>query len=229
MHYFIDGYNLMFRILRAGDNLQQQRESIIHDLGRKIRAVGLDATLVFDAQYQSEESSRSHIKELEIYFTDQGESADDFILKQLRLDKNPQRQIVVTSDKKLAWLARRKGAQTETVEDFLRQLNNRFKNRLLRSKSPSLKEKPATPPKKELPAPATKSSPDECSDYYLTQFEAQYQEWLKQQPEKKIEKVKNKKSSQKPRKAKREEGLTDEERWMNAFERDLNNDKFLLP
>ena len=36
MHYFIDGYNLLFRILRAGDNLQKQREEIIQDLEIKI-------------------------------------------------------------------------------------------------------------------------------------------------------------------------------------------------
>ena len=171
MHYYIDGYNLMFRVLRAGDNLQQQRESIIKDLSQKIQSVGLNATLVFDAQYQSSESVRSHIKDLEIYFTDHGESADDFILKQIRLDKYPQHHIVVTSDKKLAWLARIKGSQTESVEDFFKQLNNRYKNKLQRKKLPSLQEKDPPITQKKITAPATSTdTPEQCLDYYLARI-----------------------------------------------------------
>lgn len=223
MHYYIDGYNLMFRVLRAGDNLQQQRESIIQDLSRKIQSVGLNATLVFDAQYQSGESVRSHIKNLEIYFTDQGESADEFILKQLRLDKHPQNHIVVTSDKKLAWLARRKGSQTESVEDFLKQLNNRYKNKLQRKTAPVIPKK-HPPLLKKITSITVNTTPEECIDYYLDQFESRFQATVKQLPEKKTEKVKTRKKSQKPRKGVRKEGVSDKERWLQAFERDPEQD-----
>ena len=44
-------------------------------------------------------------------------------------------------------------------------------------------------------------------------------------PEKKTEKAKTRKKSQKPRKAIREEGLSNDEKWLKAFERDLEKDQ----
>lgn len=223
MHYFIDGYNLMFRILRAGDDLQLQRESIIRDLNRKIEVVGLDVTIVFDAQYQSGESSRSHLQHLEICFTSQGETADELILRQLQHDKNPRQQTIVTSDKKLAWLARRRGAQTETVEDFLKSLNNRVKNKLKRSKLTPPPD--IIPPIKKITPPSTqKSSTEECFEYYLEQFEISFQKMAESQAIKKVE-IESPKKRKKPKTKKiQDEGLSNMERWMKAFERKLDID-----
>lgn len=225
MHYFIDGYNLMFRVLRAGDDLQMQRESIIRDLNRKIQVVGLDVTIVFDAQYQKGESSRSHVQHLEILFTAQGETADECILHMLKRVKNPREQTVVTSDKKLAWLARRRGAHTETVEDFLKILNKRYQNKLKRPQVPLVQETIIpSPPKKTIPILTQKALPEECFEYYLEKFESNFQEIPQSQPAKKSEQP-QKKKSQKPKKANPEKGLSDRDRWMKAFERSLSDDE----
>lgn len=224
MHYFIDGYNLMFRILRAGDDLQMQRASIILDLNRKIQVVGLDVTIVFDAQYQSGESTRSHLKHLEIYFTNQGETADELILQKLQHEKNPRQQTIVTSDKKLAWLARRRGALTETVEDFLKSLNNRCKNKLKNSPSTSARAI-LPPPKKVIPVSTKKPSPEECFEYYLEEFEANFQEMAKMQPVKELKSPPKKKKKAKTKELKQDEGLSNMERWVKAFERNLEDDE----
>jgi predicted RNA-binding protein with PIN domain len=211
MHYYIDGYNLMFRILRAGDDLQAQRQRIIHDLNEKVQKLGLNVTIVFDAHYQYGESSRSHYNALEIMFTAQGETADEFILNELKASLNPREETVVTSDKELAWSARRRAAKTETVEQFMDWLTKRYRNK--QSQIMPREEKPQTLPKK---APksfrAQPISPEEYFNYYLNTFESHFFELMK---EEQTETPKKKKKAQEPK------TLSDMERWQREFEKRL--------
>ena len=135
MHYYIDGYNLLFRITNAGENLQEPRQRIIQDLGKKIIVLNISATLVFDSQYEASPRSFTQIKNFEIHFTDHGETADEYIIEDLKKLADPEKTIVVTSDKKLAWQARRHLAKTESVEEFIGWLNKRYKNRLKKLKT----------------------------------------------------------------------------------------------
>lgn len=201
MHYYIDGYNLMFRVLRAGDDLQKQREKIIKDLQAKIQLLALNATLVFDAHYQENEAQRFHIHPLEILFTAKGETADEAILRLLKAAPKPEQCTVVTSDKRLAWAARRRSAKTESVEEFLEWLNKRFHNKLRRLKQaketsppPQLKKQKA----RQEREPGT--SVEESFDYYLEIFE---RELGKQKP------------------IKKDDALSDMARWLKAFEKEL--------
>jgi hypothetical protein len=111
MRYLIDGYNLMFRFIKAGSDIQSQRESLIKDLNVKIETIHLDAILIFDAQYQMGEGSRSHIKDLEILFTTYGQTADEFILQKIKNDPTPNQITVVTSDKKTSLVIKAKRCQ----------------------------------------------------------------------------------------------------------------------
>lgn len=233
MHYYIDGYNLMFRVLRAGDELQVRREKIIHDLNQKVQFLELDATLVFDAHYHYGEASRTHFNHLEILFTSEGESADELILHELKSERIPGEHTVVTSDKKLAWLARRKHAKTESVEEFLDWVNRRYKNKIRRIKNPkeSLKEQElkiieklkSSEPPKPPGKPASASTPAECFDYYLDAFEKRVlEQWTEVQPD-----INVVQETLKPRKLKKhttkdeDEHLSDMQRWLKAFEKEL--------
>ena len=152
MHYFIDGYNLMFRRLKAGTDLQSQRAYIIKELDESASLLELDLTIVFDAQYQYGMGSRSHFHSLEICFTDGGETADEYILKALKRVAKPQQETVVTSDKKLAASVRRRAAKTETVEQFMSWLAKRHQNkerRLKENHSQPIIIQTALSPKKE--------------------------------------------------------------------------------
>lgn len=240
MHYYIDGYNLLFRLLRADDDLQTKREEIIKELEIKINRLEIDATLVFDAQYQQADRSRSHVNRLEICFTSIGETADDYILQSLKEDpKSCSQQTVVTSDKKLAWLARRSHAKTESVEEFILWLNRRYKNKISKIKkgpksiSSISFQKNATPKTKTPPTtnavPGSLSSPEECFDFYLSLFENEYLAILKQQEENK----EKKKSLSKPQRKKQTKPainadskfISNEKRWQHAFERYLQQDE----
>lgn len=222
MHYYIDGYNLMFRVLRAGDDLAVQREQVIEELYRKVSFIGLDVTIVFDSQYNPSESTRSNLRAMAIHFTDHAETADDYILSELKTESEPFNHTVVTSDKKLAYLARLRAAKTESVEEFMALLNKRYKNKLRQKKNPIIKTEPKPPPKPKDP---TADDPAEsCFDFYLRQFESEFDDILKKEPPPKpIKEVKVKKKSKKPKKGK-PDGESILEKWTKAFERDLSKD-----
>lgn len=222
--------------MRAGDDLQKQRQDIIQDLETKINFLELDVTLVFDAQYQDTESSRSHVDRLEIFFTAVGETADEFILQALKEESRPNQQTVVTSDKKLAWLSRRLFAKTESVEEFISWLNRRYKNKLSerrkkaklsRSLPKSISTLKSEAKAKISPPPDIQASADECFSFYLDQFEKEFLFIV----EKKAQAKENKKSST-PRQKKKskkspkphENALSNELRWQKAFERNLEGD-----
>src|ERR1700722_8106526 len=137
MHYYIDGYNLLFRAAGGAStsrDFKSQRESMVHSLNVKIASLKLDVTIVFDSQYFEGEGSRSHYKHLEICFTPLGMTADEYILEQLKFCRSPQHEIVVTSDRDLAYKARNLSASTESVDEFLGWLNKRYKKKGIAAK-----------------------------------------------------------------------------------------------
>lgn len=228
MHYFIDGYNLMFRVIRAGNDLQLQREAIIHDLNRKIKCLNLHVTLIFDAQYQTGESSRHHYQNLEIRFTEHGETADDFILKELKHQKNPQHVTVITSDKRLAWSVRRRHAKTESVEEFLSWLNRRYKNKKKPALKPTQQRECLKPRADPVHPPHQLSTTEECFEYYLEQFESTFQLLTTQAKQAKAmmksNPSKKRRNSKPSKKNSDEDGLSTTERWLKAFEREISPD-----
>ena len=222
MHYFIDGYNLIFRMMRPVDKLQVNREFVIKDLNKKIKTIDLDVTLVFDSQYQHGEESRSHFNHLEIVFTAQGETADDFILSELKRAKEPSQHIVVTSDKRLALRARHY-AKTEDVKEFVAWLDKRYQNKLREQKPNTEKQevKAKTKPASSSPRkPAADVKTEECFEYYLMHFEQSLASILQQKKENK-EKTAKKPSTKKRLARKKEDeknSISDMERWLKIFE-----------
>lgn len=205
MHYIIDGYNMMFRVLNADDDLQVKREQILKDLSIKIHYLGIKVSFVFDGQ----EAQKIFFHDLPVYFSSIRQTADEYILEMLKMEQEPSQTTVVTSDKKLAWLTRRAKAKTESVEDFLTWLNKRFRNKIRRKKLPQKEFKPLKKKKPELT-----SMPEECFDYYLEIFESRSGE-IPVPPETK-KKEKKLKTKEKP--------LSDMERWQKAFEKKITEE-----
>lgn len=214
MHYFIDGYNLMFRLSMMKETLQAEREQFIADLYAKIQVARLDVTIVFDAQYSEGLGSRSHLDCLEICFTDEGETADDYIINELGSTPNPREEIVVTSDNNLAWRARRMHAKTEQVEEFMRWLDHRYRKK--KKDLPNdyvIKEPPKIQLPEEVTPPQTQEELKASESYYLKAFEKKFKEL---EPKRNLPYPKNK--SSKPK----EEIESDTERWQRLFETRLN-------
>lgn len=236
MHYFIDGYNMLFRIIHGDGNLQSQRETFILDLNKKISVLKLDVSIVFDATCQIGERSRSHYDSLEILYTGEGETADEYILDELKNTLDAQQQTIVTSDKKLAWLARLRGAHTEAVEEFISRLNRIYRNKLKQNRfDQARKSSPKvlnSPPKKESEVliPPLNSPLESCIDYYTQTFEAEYQQILKEEKKEKLNKKKKEPENKLTKKARhlrdpfqppqpsQKAEVSDMERWLKIFE-----------
>lgn len=227
MHYYIDGYNVLFRLLRASDDLQAQRAKIIQEISNKAQFIGLDVTLVFDAQYQLGESTKSHFQNIEVLFTSAGETADEFIINELKTIRNPRDETVVTSDKKLAWRARRKAAHSETVEQFMEWLNRRYKNKVRQLKEHKketliTRSSPVPAPKLvQETKPTDEAPPEDCIEYYNRVFEAEYLQLQASEKPKSKNKAKAPKRKTKKAPVKQptvKDPRSDMERWLEIFE-----------
>lgn len=163
MHYFIDGYNFLFRTGNLGENLKKEREEIIQNLSKKAEILDLDITLVFDSN-QREWGAKSHFHGIEIAFSSFDEEADTYILNELDRSTRLKQEVVVTSDKILAKQVNKRHVKTETIEEFLEWLELRIKNK----KKEKREIKAQTPPLPKKP----KLKPREGSDeFYLEAFE----------------------------------------------------------
>ncbi len=209
MHYYIDGYNLLFRVVEASADLQSQRDALLQELAQKAQAIDLSATLVFDAHHQPGPVSRGHFKSLEIVYTSEKESADEYIHRAVTRIKNPRFITVVTSDKKLAWLCRLHGANTESISAFLGWLNRRYQNECF----PKVPTKKVKAPPKVIEMPTLPPKPGTVSYYeaIFTGAGSQEPEVKSQEPEAR---------SQEPplETPKAEDGESDFDRWLRLFE-----------
>jgi predicted RNA-binding protein with PIN domain len=240
MHYFIDGYNLLFRLLHDSEDLQSQREAIIYDLNKKVSLVKIDVSIVFDSTSQIGGRTRTHYDQLEILFTAEGETADEYIMDEIKNHAHPQQETVVTSDKKLAWRVRNRSAHTETVEEFILWLNRAYKNKLRqlkRDKHKVIIPPPASPKSAPRSLVPPKDAPLEAyADYYAQMFESKWQEILIKEEEQKqapaASSSTKKRSPRKPKKPKdpfeapqtpEERTATETERWLKIFEKRLTD------
>ena len=177
MLYYIDGYNLIFRTLTAGDTLKDRRDGLIHEISNKTELLKLDSVLVFDSQHQHTEATRNHYKNLEIHYTNEGETADDYIVNQIKMTAEKKNITVVTSDLRLAWRVRRENALTLTAEEFLSSIRRRYKN-----KCEQIRQELAAPPPQKIQLPKLLPEPNQPKktefkpkqeanmEYYLEKF-----------------------------------------------------------
>lgn len=233
MHYYIDGYNMLFRHMPSR-NLQAERETLLDELNQKISLLNLDVSIVFDATFQEGGRSRSHLESLEILYSAEGETADEYIIDVISRASNPRSEVVVTNDKMLASHVRHFSAKVESVEAFMQWLNRSYQKRLRNPKKPKTK---LVLPKFIPPAPfipiiappfsSTISNDYERDvDYYQRIFEAEFQMIEEQKEKDKAAKLPLKKT-RRPKTAKNpfqdlpdrpKKEATKMERWLKAFE-----------
>lgn len=209
MHYFIDGYNLLFYLFgNSFQDFKSLRERLVEELNIEIEFLALDVTIVFDSHLSPGEGSRSHYRHLEIVFTPEGITADDLIIKKIKKIKDPTKEVVVTNDRELAFRARDHLANTQGVEQFLNWLSRRYSNKKRGKPKPisflktSHRKDPAivnaVPPPPLIHdqpiEPITPSAPTEGSlEYYLKKFESKHVEILEEEKAAKLaRKLRNK-------------------------------------
>lgn len=202
MHYLIDGYNLLFRTLRAqgSEDLKYERELLVTKLGNKLKVSGLDAALIFDSYYQIGPRERFFQAGIDVHYTDEKQTADDYILEWLRHAKRPQDHTVVTSDRSLARRAVGSGSRVQTTEAFKAMLERLYAKKL---RGPKLV--------KPLPN-LIKASPTHVESLE-ERYERIFEEKVQEEPPLKKKEKKLKKT------VKKEQNEEDDfERWLRIFE-----------
>lgn len=141
MHYFLDGYNLLFHVFPEEEDLLLRREDLIEYLSQICLHLDLQITLVFDAQATPDFSrgNRGHSGVFEVVFTPEGQTADEYILDELLWRENPKHIVVVTSDRTLARKAKHCGAEAEGSAAFVRKMTKRYHKRKKKESKESTK------------------------------------------------------------------------------------------
>ena len=126
MYYYIDGYNLLFRMVESKQSLQKQRESVVRFLQKEFARLKMKGQIVFDGKHrQDEESGLFYPSPLEAAFAPKGQTADHYILEQLEMEKRRSLITVVTDDKSLMRQARALGAHVQSNGSFVRSLEGK--------------------------------------------------------------------------------------------------------
>lgn len=130
MEHWIDGYNFLFRITKDYKTLQRQKNHILTSLETWVDTFHLHLTLIFDGKHKAPaEAIRGHLRTIEIIYTHEHQSADDYIIEHIEHHPKPSQVIVVSSDREVLGKSKQLGAKTQTIEEFLSFLLNKEKKR----------------------------------------------------------------------------------------------------
>lgn len=133
MHYWIDGYNLLFRLTKNYKAMKENERKLLLTLNRSITLAKYQAVVVFDGREKDPpEALRRNLNSLALIYTPHHQTADDYILEMIDLSPNPSKEIVVSSDLELLRKAKQRGAKIITIEDFLTKLIQKKRKKKLR-------------------------------------------------------------------------------------------------
>ena len=119
MHYYIDGYNWLFRSFRSKKTLEEKRRQFLKDLTLLLQGKRCEITVVFDSSDPySYTDSRGNFQFLEIIFTKNTQTADEYIELTIENAKNPKKITVVTLDRQLQQKCLLRGAHVLTILEF---------------------------------------------------------------------------------------------------------------
>ncbi len=118
-HYLVDAYNFLFLAMGKRGTLENRRQRLIDELNEAVSKHHLYVTLVFDG---SEEHLRGHYDALEIVYTRQAQTADEYILNEVMHAKHPSQITVVSNDRELTGRSRQHRAKTLTISQFIAYL-----------------------------------------------------------------------------------------------------------
>jgi uncharacterized protein len=129
-HYWIDGYNLLFRLTKDYQTMRQNERKILTALNEAILQMNYSVTVILDGREKdSPEAVRRNLDSLALIYTPFHQTADDYILEMIDLSSHPEQQTVVSSDLELLGKARQKGARGLTIEQFLAKLTLKKKKK----------------------------------------------------------------------------------------------------
>ena len=130
MHYWIDGYNLLFRLTKDYKTMRQNERKILLALNASITQLNYSVTVVLDGREKDPpEALRRNLDSLALIYTPHNQTADDYILEAISHSSHPEKETVISSDLELLRKAQQRGARGFTIEKFLSQLIHKKKKK----------------------------------------------------------------------------------------------------
>jgi len=121
-HILIDGNNLLHAMHGAGLIRNSTRAALLRAIEPWARGVDDDVTLVFDGSPPAEGFRKTvSSKYMQVLFS-VGQTADDIIVRMVHEARHPETLRVVSSDKAIAYEARRRRCKDVSCADFMREL-----------------------------------------------------------------------------------------------------------
>ena len=144
MHYFIDGYNLLFYQFSQFSTLERARAELILELNEISLLLKCEITVIFDAGGQTQESSTfQKADHINIIYTGAHQTADEYLSHwaQTRLKKDKANYTVVSNDKAVVRQMRCCGLKTLSVSSFLVKKTKKLKKQEKQTKSALVSKK----------------------------------------------------------------------------------------
>ena len=124
MHYYIDGYNWLFRTPKSKLSFEERRREFVKEIYELVKDSSSLITLVFDSSDPSRDLySKGNFKTLEIVFTPKKQTADEYIIESVGRAKHPHTIYVVTLDRELKDKCRLLGASVLSMKEFFMQFS----------------------------------------------------------------------------------------------------------
>ncbi|MBM3207315.1 MAG: hypothetical protein FJZ57_01745 [Chlamydiae bacterium] len=119
MHYYIDGYNWLFRTPKSRKSFEEKRREFIKNIHTLVEGRTCLVTIVFDSSDPSRDlCSKGNYDFLEIVFTPKKQTADQYIESAVENATKPRLITVVTLDRELQQKCMLRGANIVTMEEF---------------------------------------------------------------------------------------------------------------
>lgn len=126
---FVDGYNMIgswpeLEHLKNQDQIQAARDLLLFELSNYAKYRGIEVIVVFDAHLVPGMTRSYEQYELEVVFTQEGETADEYIERVVQDYINPLTQVIVaTSDGTEQWVVFQQGALRQSAEELRIEIN----------------------------------------------------------------------------------------------------------
>lgn len=127
---FVDGYNMIgawpqLVQLKKIDQIAEARDLLLFELSNYGKYRGIEAIIVvFDAHLVPGLTQTFEEYKVQVVFTQEGETADSYIEREVQSYINPLNQVrVATSDAAEQWLIFQQGALRMSAQELLRDLN----------------------------------------------------------------------------------------------------------
>jgi len=125
----VDGYNMIgswpeLVQLKKHEKLEEAREALLHELSSYAKFQGIEIIVVFDAQNVPGITATYKKYQLEVIFTEEGQTADSYIEKEAGLRNNALTQVsVATSDLAEQWVIFSQGALRVSARELYKRVH----------------------------------------------------------------------------------------------------------